>query len=181
MSYNEKYPIISYRLPSFYKKKIEKIALKEGKSFGEKSKEILQLFADGKLMDMNLEVELLKARLEKIKVETKYLQLKNDYFENFNKPLSDSGTRILSRSVKHSKLLSDAKQLEEIQVNSPYDELNNRLQCVDCGRLYTWINQTGFIDQIAEFSNHLKISHNRELNALEKDVINELKFAGASK
>ena len=165
------------------KKKLEKEANNKQISTTALAQEIIRnFFIDSSAKNKeDLDNELLKARLEKIKVETKYLQLKNDYFQNFNKPLSDSGTRILSRSVKHSKLLSDAKQLEEIQVNSPYDELNNRLQCVDCGRLYTWINQTGFIDQIAEFSNHLKISHNRELNALEKDVINELKFAGASK
>ena len=170
MSYNEKYPIISYRLPSFYKKKIEKIALKEGKSFGEKSKEILQLFADGKLIDMNLEVELLKARLEKIKVETKYLQLKNDYFENFKKPLSDSGTRILSRSVKHQQLISPENN------QSPYDESNKRFQCVDCGVLFPYGSMDGFLTQMLEYKNHIVANHNRELNPIEKDVFNKIQF-----
>jgi hypothetical protein len=170
MSYNEKYPIISYRLPSFYKKKIEKIALKEGKSFGEKSKEILQLFADGKLIDMNLEVELLKARLEKIKVETKYLQLKNDYFENFKKPLSDSGTRILSRSVKHQQLISPENN------QSPYDESNNRFMCVDCGNCFDFDSVETFLTQMREYKNHIIANHNRDLNALEKDVFGRVRF-----
>jgi hypothetical protein len=177
MSYNEKYPIISYRLPSFYKKKIEKIALKQGKSFGEKSKEILQLFADGKLIDMNLEVELMKARLEKLKLENKLTQLKIDYFENFGTPLNPSSTRIISRKLLHQNLISGEVQ---DQTSSPYDESNKRLKCVNCNQLFEWINQSGFIDQIKEYTNHTKISHNRELNALEKDVIDNLEFQGAS-
>tara|TARA_B100001750_G_C15498444_1_gene595676 strand:+ start:1465 stop:2025 length:561 start_codon:yes stop_codon:yes gene_type:complete len=182
-NYNSRFPTISFRIDNMIKKKLEKEAEKKEITSTALAQEIIRnFFIDSSAKNkQDLDHELQKARLEKIKVETKYLQLKNDYFQNFKVPLSSSGTRILARRVKHSTLLTDAKQLEELQVTSPYDELNNRLQCVDCGRLYTWINQTGFIDQIAEFTNHLKISHNRELNALEKDVINELKFTGASK
>ena len=183
MSYNSRNPTIAFRVTSYEKGKLEKESSKEKTDVANFCKSIIHQYLAGDIIknEKSLEQELQKARLEKIKVETKYLQLKNDNFENFKVPLSDSGSRILSRRVKHTKLLSDAKQLEEIQVTSPYDELNNRLQCVECNRLYTWINHSGFIDQIAEFTNHLKISHNRELNALEKDVINELKFTGASK
>ena len=182
MSYNSRNPTIAFRVTSYEKGKLEKESSKEKTDVANFCKSIIHQYLAGDIIknEKSLEQELQKARLEKIKVETKYLQLKNDYFENFKVPLSDSGSRILSRRVKHTKLLSDAKQIQE-DIQSPYDELNNRLFCVECGQLYDWINKTGFIDQIAEFTNHLKIKHNRELNPLEKDVINDLKFTGASK
>jgi predicted transcriptional regulator len=181
-NYNSRFPTISFRIDNMIKKKLEREAEKKEITSTALAQEIIRnFFIDSSAKNkQDLDQELQKARLEKIKVETKYLQLKNDYFENFKVPLSDSGTRILARRVKHSTLLTDVKQIQE-QPESPYDELNNRLFCTTCGQLYTWINQTGFIDQIAEFTNHQKIAHNRELNALEKDVINELTFTGESK
>ena len=182
MSYNSRNPTIAFRVTSYEKGKLEKESSKEKTDVANFCKSIIHQYLAGDIIknEKSLDQELQKAKLEKIKVETKYLQLKNDYFENFKVPLSDSGSRILSRRVKHTKLLSDVTQIQE-DIQSPYDELNNRLFCVTCGQLYTWINQTGFIDQIAEFTNHLKIRHNRELNPLEKDVINNLTFTGSSK
>ncbi len=181
MSYNTRNPTIAFRVSSYEKGKLEKEASKEKTDVANFCKSIIHQYLDGEITKNieSLDQDLLRARLEKIKVETKYLQLKNDYFENFKVPLSDSGTRILSRRVKHTKLLEDAKILGELEneSQSPYDELNKRLKCPDCNRTFEWLNQSGFIDQIKEFSNHLKISHSRELNALEKDVIDNLEYS----
>jgi len=179
-NYNERFPTISFRIDNMIKKKLEKEAEKKEITTTALAQEIIRnFFIDSSAKNkQDLDHELQKAKLEKIRVETKYLQLKNDYFENFKVPLSDSGTRILARRVKHTKLLDDSKMVElEKESQSPYDELNKRLKCPDCTRTFEWVNQSGFIDQIKEFSNHLKISHSRELNALEKDVIDNLEYS----
>jgi phosphorylcholine metabolism protein LicD len=180
-NYEAKNPVITFRLhDEIAKKKLFKEAELKNISHNTKARDIVLSFLQGDLVpkQKSIDAELQQARLEKIKLENqklvlvvKQLQMKVDFGENFQKPISLSGTRLISANVK---------QIQE-DIQSPYDELNNRLQCVDCGRLYTWINQTGFIDQIAEFTNHLKIRHNRELNPLEKDVINNLTFTGSSK
>ena len=106
-NYNSRFPTISFRIDNMIKKKLEKEADKKQISATALAQEIIRnFFIDSTAKNKeDLDNELLKARLEKIKVETKYLQLKNDYFENFKKPLSDSGTRMLSRAYNHQKIV----------------------------------------------------------------------------
>jgi hypothetical protein len=179
MSYNDKFPVISLRVDFLVKKKLLIESGNKKITINELSRSILEDYTTGKLISQrkNLDIELQGARLEKLKLENKLTQLKIDYFENFGTPLNPSSTRIISRKLLHQNLISGEVQ---DQTSSPYDESNKRLKCVNCNQLFTWINQSGFIDQIKEFTNHLKISHNRELNALEKDVIDNLEFQGAS-
>ena len=172
-NYEASNPLISFRTTKIKKD----VASRDGKprnmSANEIVREVFDKWVSGDLVEKQTDIKLEyeKAKLEKIKLENKILKMKIDFGENFQKPISLSGSRLISANVK---------QIQE-DIQSPYDELNNRLFCVTCGQLYTWINQTGFIDQIAEFTNHLKIRHNRELNPLEKDVINNLTFTGCSK
>jgi hypothetical protein len=173
MNYHLRNPTISFRMDSNFQAKLTIKGKEKNLSQHEIARWIIKSYLNGNLVEKkpDINIELQKARLEKIKLENKILKMKIDFGENFQKPISLSGTRLISANVK---------QIQE-DIQSPYDELNNRLFCVTCGQLYTWINQTGFIDQIAEFTNHLKIRHNRELNPLEKDVINNLTFTGCSK
>ena len=172
MSYNSRNPTIAFRVSSYSKGKLEKEASKEKKDVANYVKSIIEKYLDGELTknEKTIEQELLKARLEKIKVETKYLQLKNNYFENFNKPLSDSGTRFLSRAVKHQQLISPEN------TQSPYDESNNRFQCVDCGNCFDFDSVETFLTEMREYKNHIIAKHNRDLNAIEKDVFGRVRF-----
>lgn len=176
-NYNSRFPTISFRIDNMIKKKLEKEADKKQISATALAQEIIRnFFIDSSAKNKeDLDNELLKARLEKIKVETKYLQLKNDYFENFKKPLSDSGTRMLSRAYNHQKIVSPENN------QSPYDESNKRFQCVDCGVLFAYGSMDGFLSQMLEYKNHIVAQHNRELNAIEKDVFNKIQFQGVSK
>gem|GEM_PF-2396255 len=178
MSYNSRNPTIAFRVSSYSKGKLEKEASKEKMDVANYVKSIIEKYLDGELTknEKTIEQELLKARLEKIKVETKYLQLKNDYFANFNKPLSDSGTRILSRAYNHQKIVAP-----EDQHQSPYDEANKRFQCVDCPTIFPFGSMDGFLSQMLEYKNHIVAKHNRELNAIEKDVFSKITFQGVSK
>tara|TARA_B100000470_G_C19768916_1_gene381992 strand:- start:283 stop:825 length:543 start_codon:yes stop_codon:yes gene_type:complete len=179
MSYNSRNPTIAFRVTSYEKGKLEKESSKEKLDVANYCKSIIHQYLAGDIIknEKSIDQELQKARLEKLKLENKLTQLKIDYFENFGTPLNPSSTRIISRKLLHQNLVSGKVQ---DQSQSPYDESNKRLKCVNCNQLFEWINQSGFIDQIAEYSNHTKISHNRELNALEKDVIDNLEFQGAS-
>ena len=177
-NYNSRFPTISFRIDNMIKKKLEKEANKKQISTTALAQEIIRnFFIDSSAKNKeDLDNELLKARLEKIKVETKYLQLKNDYFANFNKPLSDSGTRILSRAYNHQKIVAP-----EDQHQSPYDEANKRFQCVDCPTIFPFGSMDGFLNQMLEYKNHIVAKHNRELNAIEKDVFSKITFQGVSK
>ena len=167
-NYEASNPLISFRTTKIKKD----VASRDGKprnmSANEIVREVFDKWVSGDLVEKQTDIKLEyeKAKLEKIKLENKLLQMKVDFGENFQKPISLSGTRLISANVK---------QIQE-DIQSPYDELNKRLKCPDCTRPFEWLNQSGFIDQIKEFSNHLKISHNRELNALEKDVIDNLQY-----
>ena len=64
---------------------------------------------------------------------------------------------------------------------SPYDESNKRFHCVDCNALFPYGSMEGFLSQMLEYKNHIVAKHNRELNAIEKDVLSKITFQGKSK
>ena len=111
-------------------------------------------------------------RMEKITEEIRYLKIKNDFAENFDQPLSNSATRMLKPAITNN---------QELSFQSPYDASSKRLQCVDCGVLITWDNFESYLTQIPEYKKHILNKHNRELSAIEKDVIDNLKYEGKSK
>ena len=112
-----------------------------------------------------------------MKEEIRYLKIKNDFAEEFDKPLSNKGRRILTPQLTNQTY----GQADYIHGVSPYDANNKRLQCVDCGILITWDNFESYLTQIHEYKKHILNKHNRELSAIEKDVIDNLKYEGKSK
>jgi predicted small metal-binding protein len=134
---------------------------------------IIEDYVQGKLVKEDQSSEMEKLRMEKLKEEIRYLKIKNDFAENFDKPISNSATRILKPVITTNN--------EIINGVSPYDANNKRLQCTDCGVLLTWNSFETYLQQIKEYKNHILSRHNRELSAIEKDVINNLKYEGKSK
>jgi hypothetical protein len=177
-NYEDKNPVIATRIKEPYSTKLN--YAKKEKTAAEFTRDVLYRFLDGELVPAkkNMQAEMDRARLRKYELDNRLTEIKIEWFEKFGTPLNPSSTRIISRGLKHQVLTSgDVKSIEN---KSPYDELNKRINCAECGVLFEWINQSGFIDQIAEFTNHMKIKHSRELNVLEKDVIDKLEFPGAS-
>ena len=121
----------------------------------------------------DLAVEMTKLKLQKIKAEIEYLQLKNKYMETFGAPMSASATRILKPQMVPTA------QTSQITM-SPFDAKNNIIQCVDCSQLFRWENKDEFLQQKFEFERHMTNNHNRALSYLEKSVLDDLRFSGAS-
>lgn len=172
-NYNKKNPTFSFRIERYYFEKLQKDASREKLTTNEKAKQILDSYLKGDLVpkQANNELELSRLKVEKIKEEIRYLKIKNDFAENFDKPISQSATRIIKPAVKEIAELGQ----------SPYDSSNKRLQCTSCGVLFLWNSFDEYLQQMKEFKNHVLAKHNREFSALEKNVIDNLKFEGKSK
>ena len=175
-SYNEANPIISFRIKDYQKKKLDNISKKDARfeSTTDLVKEILIKYLSGELVE-NIEskdAKMQDLRMEKLHEEIRYLKIKNDFAENFDKPISNSATRMIKPAITNN---------QELSFQSPYDASSKRLQCVDCGVLITWDNFESYLTQIHEYKKHILNKHNRELSAIEKDVIDNLKYEGKSK
>ena len=172
MSYSQKNPTVAFRIEKkLFDKLIKKAEIKKITN-SEYSREIITKFLKDELIENN-QTEYDKLKLEKLKEEIRYLKIKNDFAENFDKPISNSATRILKPAITTNN--------EIINGVSPYDANNKRLQCTDCGVLLTWNSFETYLQQIKEYKNHILSRHNREFTALEKDVIDNLKYEGKSK
>ena len=177
MGYNERNPIFSFRLGEYRHGKLLRLSKLNKMPANDFLRSILDQYLAGDLIPKakdDLAVEMTKLKLEKIKAEIEYLKLKNKYLETFGAPMSNSATRILK-----PQLITTNQQTTELK--SPYDEINNRIQCVECGSLYHWKTRDDFIQQKYEFELHLTNKHNRALSYSEKTVIDDLTFHGASK
>ena len=172
MSYSQKNPTVAFRIEKkLFDKLIKKAEIKKITN-SEYSREIITKFLKDELIENN-QTEYDKLKLEKLKEEIRYLKIKNDFAENFDKPISNSATRILKPVITTNN--------EIINGVSPYDANNKRLQCTDCGVLLTWNSFETYLQQIKEYKQHILSRHNREFTALEKDVIDNLKYEGKSK
>ena len=177
MGYNERNPIFSFRLGEYRHGKLLKLSKLNKMPANDYLRSIVDQYLAGDLIPKakdDLAVEMTKLKLEKIKAEIEYLKLKNKYLETFGAPMSNSATRILK-----PQLITTTQQTSELK--SPYDEINNRIQCVECGSLFYWKTRDDFIQQKYEFELHLTNKHNRALSYSEKTVIDDLTFHGASK
>ena len=171
MSYSQKNPTVAFRIEKkLFDKLIKKAEIKNITN-SEYSREIITKFLKDELIENN-QTEYDKLKLEKLKEEIRYLKIKNDFAENFDKPISNSATRMLKPAITTN---------QELSFQSPYDATTKRLQCVDCGVLITWDNFESYLTQIHEYKKHILNKHNRELSAIEKDVIDNLKYEGKSK
>ena len=177
MGYNERNPIFSFRLGEYRHGKLLKLSKLNKMPANDYLRSIVDQYLAGDLIPKakdDLAVEMTKLKLQKIKAEIEYLKLKNKYLETFGAPMSNSATRILK-----PQLITTNQQTSELK--SPYDEINNRIQCVECGSLYHWQTRDEFVQQKYEFELHLTNKHNRALSYSEKTIIDDLTFHGASK
>ena len=173
-NYNQRNPIFSFRLTDYRRTKLDKLALLDKTSANEVARKIIDKYLANELIEKteDLDKEMIKLRIEKLKNEIEYRKLKINYMKNFDKPLSATATRIIKPQI--------ITTTNATQVMSPYDEKNNRLQCVDCGSIFHWKNRDEFIQQKYEFELHMTNKHNRAMTYLEKTVYDDLSFSGAS-
>ena len=164
-------------MPNYQKEKLDKAALSKKQSPNEFAKDIMLKYLANELIEKteDLDVELLKLKIEKIRADIDYQKMKINYMINFNKPMSASATRIIKPQI----IVQPQKQIYE-NPQSPYDAKNKRLQCTDCGCLFTWSSNESFNSQMQEFQRHLVAKHNRIKTAIEKEVLIDLQYEGAS-
>ena len=176
MNYNERYPNFSFRVPRNMDVRLNKLAKLEKLSKNEFARKILTMFLENKLIEKteDLQTEKIKLQIEKLKLENKYLQIKCDFADNFNAPLSQSASHFL----KPKPMIINETQTQEFQ--SPYDASNHRLQCVDCGILFNWYSKDEFNTQLQKFQRHLSENHKRKMNDTEKEVITYLEYEADS-
>ena len=177
MNYNKQNPIFSFRMPNYQKEKLDKVALSKKQSPNEFAKDIMLKYLANELIEKteDLDVELLKLKIEKIRADIEYQKMKINYMQNFNKPMSASATRIIKPQI----IVQPQKQIYE-NPQSPYDAKNKRLQCTDCGCLFSWDNSDSFNSQMQEFQRHIVAKHDRIKTAIEKEVLIDLQYEGAS-
>ncbi len=176
MGYNERNPIFSFRLGEYRHGKLLRLSKLNKMPANDFLRSILDQYLAGDLIPKakdDLAVEMTKLKLQKIKAEIEYLQLKNKYMETFGAPMSASATRILKPQMVPTA------QTSQITI-SPFDAKNNIIQCVECSQLFRWENKDEFLKQKYEFELHMTNNHNRALSYLEKSVLDDLRFSGAS-
>ncbi len=179
MNYSEKNPTVAFRIEKKLFQKLEREAIQKKITNSEISREIITKYLKLELIENN-QTEYDKLKLEKLKEEIRYLKIKNDFAENFDKPISNSATRYLKPKPEliHNK---DSVLVDGSFQQSPYDADNKRLQCTDCGILITWDSFDSYLNQIKEYKQHILSRHNREFTPLEKNVLDNLKYEGKSK
>ena len=174
-NYNERNPTLSFRVDRKEKNHLDRVAEKKKMTVNDLVKDILSKYLKGELIlaKDDQQKELTKLRIEKIRAEIQYLKIKNNYAENFNAPMS----RRAEIAIK--PLIVEQKQIFQ-NPQSPYDASNKRLQCIDCGILFTWNSEKNFNDQLAEFQRHIVSKHDRVKTEIERQVLIELKYEGNS-
>ena len=176
MNYRDKHPTFSFRIEPMQRSKLDKLAKIDKISTNEFARKIIQMYLSNELVKKteDLQTEKIKLQIEKLKAEIKYAQIKNNYYETFNQPMS----RIAERTIKPQIIVAQKQIYENPQ--SPYDAKNKRLQCVDCGSLFCWYDEQQFDSQMREFQRHLVSKHDRAKTEIERDVLLELKYEGIS-
>ena len=179
MNYDNKYPTFSFRVDHNMKRKLDKLAVIKKISANEFAREIITKFINDELIEKteNLQTEKIKLQIEKLKAEIKYAQIKNTYFENFNQPM----TRRAEIAIKPQIIEKSASAQVFENPQSPYDESNKRLQCIDCGSLFCWYSEQEFESQMREFQRHIVSKHDRVKTEIERDVLFSLKYEGDSR
>ena len=176
MSYDNLHPTFSFRIEKYQDQKITKLASQEKKSRTEFAKDIITKYLKGELIEKteDFQTELIKLKIEKLKAEIKYAQIKNTYFENFKQPMTRRAEIAIKPQIIEQKQVFQNPQ-------SPYDESNRRLQCVDCGSLFCWYSEQEFDSQMREFQRHIVSKHDRVKTEIERDVLFSLKYEGDSR
>ena len=177
MNYNSRYPSFTFRIDHTLKRKLEKLSVIEKLSTNEFARKIITMYLSNQLVKKSedLATEKMKLQIEKLKAEIKYMEIKNNYAENFHAPMSRSATVHIKPQV-----IVETKKTSFEHPQSPYDATNKRLQCVDCGQLWNWYSEKEFNSQMQEFQRHLVNAHNRPSTEIERQVLIELNYEGDS-
>ena len=181
-NYNERNPTLSFRVDRKEKNHLDRVAEKKKMTVNDLAKDVLSKFLKGELIlaKDDQQKELVQLRIEKIKAEIKYLQIKNNYYDTFNQPMSRRAEIALKPQViKPQRIVSSMIDRFESH-QSPYDAKNKRLQCCDCGSLFCWNSEEEFESQMQEFQRHIVSKHDRVKTEIERDVLIELKYEGDS-
>ena len=175
-NYNERNPTLSFRVDRKEKNYLDRDAEKKKLTPNEIAREIIRKYYKGELIlaKDDQQKELVQLRIEKIKAEIQYLKIKNNYYETFNQPMSRRAEIAIKPQIIEQKQVFQNPQ-------SPYDESNKRLQCVDCGSLFCWYSEQEFESQMREFQRHLVSKHDRAKTEIERDVLIDLKYEGDSR
>jgi hypothetical protein len=184
MNYNERNPTFSFRLGHLFHQRLTKMAKLNKESTNEHARTIISKYLKGELVEKKLndpQEKLMELRIKKLEAEIKYMEIKNKFAENFNQPMSQRAQiaikpMIMGESQKNWKSWEQKTQNPQ----SPYDAKNKRLQCIDCGTLFTWQDYQMYNIAIQEFQRHLVAKHNRVKTEIEKDVLLNLEYEGAS-
>ena len=176
MSYDNLHPTFSFRIEKYQDQKITKLATQNQKSRTEFAKDIITKYLKGELIEKSedFQTELIKLKIEKVKAEIKYMEIKNTYFETFHTPMTRRAEIAIKPQIIEQKQVFQNPQ-------SPYDASNKRLQCIDCGSLFCWYSEKEFNSQMAEFQRHLVSKHDRAKTEIERQVLIELKYEGDSR
>jgi hypothetical protein len=176
MNYNERNPTLSFRIERADFVHLEKLAEKKDTNINGIAKKIITKYLKGEIIDAKdeMQTELVKLRIEKIKAEIQYLKIKNNFAENFDKPMTRRAEIAIKPQIIEQKQVFQNPQ-------SPYDASNKRLQCTDCGSLFCWYSEQDFNSQMQEFQRHLVSKHNRVKTEIERQVLIELKYEGDSR
>ena len=178
MNYNDRYPNFSFRVSRSIDQKLNKLAKLHKLSKNEFARDILIKYLSNQLIEKSedLATEKMKLQIEKLKAEIKYMEIKNNYAENFHAPMSRSATV----HIKPQVIVENNNPAQEVQ-QSPYDAKNRRIQCVECGVIFFWkTNSDEMRWVIKEYKKHLLVKHGRNMTIFESDVIDNLEFEGAS-
>ena len=184
MNYDNKYPTFSFRIDHNLKVKLDKLAVIKKISTNEYARKIITMYLKNELVEKteDLQTEKVKLQIEKLKAEIKYMQIKNNYYETFNQPMS----RIAERTLKPQIIVEPRSKTIETYNNiyhnpqSPYDAKNKRLQCCDCGILFSWDSQSEFNSQLQELQRHIVAKHDRVKTEIERQVLLDLVYEGVS-
>ena len=177
MNYNERNPTFSFRLSHLLNQRLTKMAKLSRESTNEHARTVLTKYLKGELVEKerdDKQEKLLELRIKKLEAEIKYTEIKNTYFENFHQPMSRRAEIAIKPQIIQQKQVFQNPQ-------SPYDESNRRLQCVDCGSLFCWYSEQEFNSQMQEFQRHLVSKHDRAKTEIERDVLIDLKYEGDSR
>ena len=158
------------------KVKLDKLAVIKKISTNDYARKIITMYLKNELVEKteDLQTEKVKLQIEKLKAEIKYMQIKNNYYETFNQPMS----RIAERTIK-PQIIVEQKQIFQ-NPQSPYDAKNKRLQCCDWGILFSRDSQSEFNSQLQELQRHIVAKHDRVKTEIERQVLLDLVYEGVS-
>ena len=173
-NYNERHPPVSFRTIPKIMKFLEKEMQKKPEIFfsvHDVARDIIERMAKGDLIDKKSDLALRSQELKNRKTELEIEMLTQRIA--FRSGLASASVRLKPITIN---------QIPENNENirSPYDESNKRLQCIECGCLFGWKDRDEYFEKAGELKQHLMIKHDRQFNALEKEVIDNLTYEGDS-